>query len=477
MESIWKTTCDLPARDCLDGDKKTEVAVIGAGMAGILIASLLQEAGKKVIVLEADRIASGQTGNTTAKITSQHGAVYSKLIANLGEEKARWYAAANEAAIAEYQRIIAERKIDCDFEEKSAYVYGMEETLIQKEAEAAKRLGLPASFVKDTALPFPTAGAVKFEHQAQFHPLKFLRAMSEGLTIYEHTAVSEADEQVLHTERGSLEAEQVVFACHFPFVNFPGAYFAKMHQERSYVIALEGAAQLDGMYIGAGENGFSFRTYGGLLLLGGGKHRTGENVLGGQYARLRRKAEEWFPESREVACWSAQDCITPDSVPYIGHYAVSKPNWYVATGFQKWGMTTSMVAAMTIRDIVCGKEEPWHAVFAPKRFTPGTVQGVLEEGGQAVKGLTKRFFETPSKKASDVRPGHGGVVLLNGKKTSVYKKEDGAVFKTDFRCPHMGCQLTWNPDEKTWDCPCHGSRFDVSGRLICGPAQEGTTLA
>lgn len=474
MESIWKKTCKVPERERLCGNKKTEVAVIGAGMAGILIASFLQAAGKQVVVLEANRIASGQTGNTTAKITSQHGAVYSRLIADLGVKRAQWYAAANQTAIGEYRRLITEREIDCDFEETSAYVYGAEAALLQKEAEAAKKLGLSAAFVRETALPFPTAGAVKFDRQAQFHPLKFLKAMAEDLTIYEHTAVSEVDGQTLHSEKGSLEAEKIIFACHFPFVNFPGAYFARMHQERSYVIALERAQQLDGMYIGAGEHDFSFRNYGRFLLVGGGKHRTGENVLGGQYARLRQKAAEWFPGSREAACWSAQDCITPDSVPYIGQYAASRPNWYVATGFQKWGMTASMVSAMAIRDMVCGKEEPWHAVFAPHRFTPGTVQGVLEEGGQAVKGLTKRFFEIPSKTASDVRPGYGGVVLLNGKKAGIYKREDGAVLQTDFRCPHMGCQLTWNPDEKTWDCPCHGSRFDAGGRWISGPAQEDT---
>lgn len=197
-------------------------------MAGILIASFLQAAGKQVVVLEANRIASGQTGNTTAKITSQHGAVYSRLIADLGVKRAQWYAAANQTAIGEYRRLITEREIDCDFEETSAYVYGAEAALLQKEAEAAKKLGLSAAFVRETALPFPTAGAVKFDRQAQFHPLKFLKAMAEDLTIYEHTAVSEVDGQTLHSEKGSLEAEKIIFACHFPFVNFPGAYFARM---------------------------------------------------------------------------------------------------------------------------------------------------------------------------------------------------------------------------------------------------------
>ena len=473
MNSIWSQTCEIKERRPLSENIRTDVAVIGAGMAGVLIASALQEAGRSVIVLEANRIASGQTRNTTAKITSQHGLIYQKLTKSIGEERARQYAMANEAAITEYRRMITERGIDCDFEEQCAYVYGGDIDALKAEAACAEKLGLGASFTPDTALPFPVAGAVRFARQAQFHPLKFLQAVSEPLTIYEKTPVKTVTEHELITDRGTVTAEHIVFAAHYPFVNFPGLYFARMHQERSYVLALENAVSADGMWIFAEgeENQYSFRRWGELLLLGGGGHRCGENSAGGQYDALRRQAQAWFPDSREAAHWSAQDCITADGVPYIGGYAASRPSWHVATGFQKWGMTTSMVAAMLLRDRICGKLNPYAEVFDPGRFTGETISGVADEGMHAVKGLARRMFKVPEEQAAEIAPGHGGIVMLDGEKVGVCKDEDGTLYSVDIRCPHLGCQLEWNPDERSWDCPCHGSRFDKYGALISGPAQ------
>ena len=284
------------------------------------------------------------------------------------------------------------------------------------------------------------------------------------------------EEDRLITPRGCIKARHIVFACHFPFLNVPGLYFARLHQERSYVLALEGAPQVEGMYISGEAGGWSFRNWGNLLLLGGENHRTGESGKGGRYERLRQKAAEWFPGSREVACWSAQDCITPDGVPYIGRYAASRPSWYVATGFQKWGMTTSMVSATILRDMIGGKENPNARVFAPDRLETAAIPGMAADGGKAVKGLAKRFFQMPTQAAEEIPPGEGGIVLWEGEKVGVYKDEDGSVHKVDIRCPHLGCQLEWNPDEQSWDCPCHGSRFDRYGRLISGPAQEDIAL-
>ncbi len=313
---------------------------------------------------------------------------------------------------------------------------------------------------------------MRFRGQAQFHPLKFLKAISEPLTIFEHTPVETVEGTALVTERGRIRAEKVVFATHYPFVNFPGLYFVRMHQERSYVLALENAAKVDGMYIGGEMGGYSFRNYGNLLLFGGEGHRTGENSGGGRYDALRKMAGVLFPAGREVACWSAQDCITPDSVPYIGPYAPGRPDWYVATGFQKWGMTSSMAAAMILRDAICGRENPWAEVFDPGRFGGETFLGVAGESGQAVKGLARNYFKIPRETAKELPAGHGGVVFLNGEKVGVYKEPDGTIHAVDVRCPHLGCQLEWNPDEKSWDCPCHGSRFDYKGNWLCGPAQE-----
>ena len=472
MNSIWSESCRIPEREGLRGEIRTEIAVIGAGMAGILTASALQKTGRQVVVLDAGRIAGGQTRNTTAKITSQHGMIYSKLIRTLGRDSAKQYAMANEAAIEEYRRLIGTEGIDCSFEERNAYVYGADSEQLLEETEAAASLGLPASFVREATLPFQTAGAVCFSRQAQFHPLRFLAHMAQPLTVYENTPVISVEEDRIETADGQVRAEHIVFASHYPFINFPGLYFVRMHQERSYVLALEHAAQVDGMWIGSAENSFSFRNYGDLLLLGGGGHRCGENSAGGKYELLRQKAREWFPDSREIACWSAQDCVTADSVPYIGHYAESRPNWYVATGFQKWGMTSSMVSALLLRDMICGKENPYADVFAPERFDTKTLTGVAAESGQAVKGLAKELFQIPSEQAAEIPKGHGGIVFLHGQKVGVYKDEEGFLYPVDVRCPHLGCQLEWNPDERSWDCPCHGSRFDRFGKLISGPAQE-----
>lgn len=450
MKSIWSETCDIPQREPLRGDTETEIAVIGAGMAGVLIAFALQRAGRQVAVFEAKRIASGQTRNTTAKITAQHGLFAERLIKTLGEERAKKYAEANLAAIEAYRKLIAEENIDCDFSNESAFVYGDDESLLENEAKAQAALGLATYLVSNPDVPGGAKAAVRADGQAQFHPLKFLKAISEPLTIYENTPVISVDGGELQTARGRVRAEKVAFACHYPFINFPGMYFARMHQERSYVLALENASIPGGMWIGAGDGGYSFRKYGDLVLFGGEGHRTGENSGGGKYDVMRKRASEFFPNSRVRTYWSAQDCVTADGVPYIGLYSDSTPNWYVATGFQKWGMTTSMASAMILRDMICGRENPYADAFDPGRFDLKAVAGTFSEGAQAVKGLTRSLLNIPQ----------------------AYKDESGEVHAVSVKCPHLGCQLEWNPDEKTWDCPCHGSRFTANGELISGPAQE-----
>ena len=471
MESIWRQTCGIRSRPGLDQNIETDAAVIGGGMAGILIADALKTAGRQVVVLEADRIAGGQTQNTTAKITAQHGMIYGKLIRSFGEQRAKQYAQANQEAVSAYRALIGTRRIDCDFEARDAFLYGDDLPALSAEAEAAARLGLPADLTGGAGLPFPCAGAVRFRDQAQFHPLKFLRALADGLTVYEHTPVKVVGGNILKAGGHTVRANHVVFACHYPFVNFPGLYFARMYQERSYVLALENAPLADGMFLGADGGGYSLRWWNGLLLFGGESRRAGENSDGGRYDALRRKAVELFPGCRETARWSAQDCIPADGVPYIGLYASSRPNWYVATGFQKWGMTSSMVSAQIITDLICGRRNPYAAVFSPARFGGTAAGGVLSEVGHSVKGLSRLFLQVPAAAAEKLLPGHGGIVFLNGKKVGVYREPGGDIHMVDPRCPHLGCQVEWDPDELSWDCPCHGSRFDYTGKLISGPAQ------
>lgn len=472
MESIWTKTCSIPPRKPLQKDLETEVAVIGAGMAGILIAYLLQKSGKKVILLESNHIASGQTKNTTAKITSQHDLIYTYILDSFGKEKAHQYAAANEMALHMYRKLIMDEKIDCDFEEAKAYVFSKNKTHLKKEAEIAASLDLPASFIENVPLPMEGFSAVCFEKQAQFHPLKFIRHLSENLEIYEKTPVLSVEKHLLKTPKATVTAEHIVFATHYPFVNFPGLYFMRQHQERSYVLALEDTVPSEGMYLGNGETIYSLRKYKNYLLFGGEGHRTGENKTGGKYNALRQKAKELFPNAAEAAHWSAQDCITADRIPYIGRYASSIPYWYVATGFQKWGMTTSMVAAMILNDMILGKENAYAEVFDPQRFSIESAEGIAGEMKEAAKTLVKRLFQLPKETEKKLPSGHGGIVEIDGEKVGIYKEENGTIHMVDIRCPHLGCQLEWNPDEKSWDCPCHGSRFDYKGNLLDNPSQN-----
>lgn len=477
MESIWTKTCQIEERHPLTNDLTTEVVVIGAGMAGLLIAFTLQEIGMRVIVLEANRIASGQTRNTTAKITSQHGLIYSKLAQTLGSERARLYGKANESALREYQRIIKEKNIDCDFEEQHAFFCAHNADAVFKEAQCGASLGLPASFIVDKELPFPVSEGILFENQAQFHPLKFLREISASLTIYEKTPVLKLHDHTIHTPRGKVTAKKIIFACHYPFINFPGLFFTRMHQQRSYVLALANASPPDGMFLYNDKQDriYSLRHYKDLILFGGSGHRCGENG-GFCYDHLRNKAREWFPQSKEVACWSAQDCITGDSLPFIGRYAAFHSDWFVATGFQKWGMTTSMVAAMVLKDLLRGKPSPYATLYEPNRFNMMTLSEVMNDSGHALKGLTERLFLMPSKRPEHIPAEHGGIISFRHKKAGVYKDRHGNNHFVKVHCPHLGCELQWNDDEKSWDCPCHGSRFDRFGKLISGPAQKGLTI-
>ncbi len=435
---------------------------------------MLKQKGRDVVLIDAAEIASGNTKNTTAKITSQHDLIYSKLIAEFGEEKARQYAKANELAIKKYKEIIEDKRIECDFEEKPAYVYSLNEVdVLKEEVEAAKNLGIDAEFVQEANLPFKINGAVKFNNQAQFNPLKFLKGISNELVIYENTRALEIKENLVVTSGGNITANNIVVATHYPIMNAPGYYFMKIHQERSYVLALENTSEIDGMYIDLNKEGYSFRTYNNLLLLGGISHRTGENEEGGSYDELRKVAKRLYPKAKEKYYWSAQDCMTIDGIPYIGRYSSETPNIYVATGFNKWGMTSSMVSAMIISDMILEKENDFSEIFSPRRFDLSlSINNIANDLIETAKNFIAQKVYIPSSEIEHIKNGHGGIIEYNGEKVGVYKNKEGKEFFVSTKCTHLGCQLSWNSDELTWDCPCHGSRFDYKGRLIGSPATK-----
>ncbi|MEN8076109.1 FAD-dependent oxidoreductase [Clostridioides difficile] len=472
MKSIWSESCKFDKREELNGDIKTDILIIGAGIAGILVGYFLKKSGREVVLIDKSEIASGNTRNTTAKITSQHDLIYNKLIEEFGEKKAKQYAKANELAIKKYKEIIRERKIECDFEEVPAYIYSLNDTeLIKKEVDAAKKLGIEAEFVENINIPLDIKGAVKFNNQGQFNPLKFLEDISKELVIYENTRAVKIEENLVSTDKGNIVANNIVIATHYPIMNAPGYYFMKMHQERSYVIALENADNIEGMYIDYDKQGYSFRSYKGLLLLGGISQRTGENEEGGSYDKLRGFAKEIYPKAREKYYWSAQDCMTIDGIPYIGKYSESTPNIYVATGFNKWGMTNAMVSAMIISDLILGKENDFSEIFSPNRFDLSlSISNIAKDLVETTKNFIAQKIYIPSSEIENIKNGHAGVVEYNGQKVGVYKNKEGKEFIVSTKCPHLGCELHWNADELTWDCPCHGSRFNYKGKLIDSPS-------
>ena len=428
MDSIWTRTADMPSFTPLEGDLKTDALVVGGGMAGLLCAYWLNRAGVDCALVEAGRLCGGVTGNTTAKLTFQHGLLYARLRRAFGPERARLYLEANRGALGRFRELC--REIDCDFEEQDAYVYALSDRRkLDRELEALERLGFRAEFVRTPALPVSTAGAVKFPKQARFHPLKFAAAIAGGLRIYENTKVLELAPGRAVTNRGTVRAEHIILATHFPLLNKHGAYFLKLYQHRSYVLALKHAPAAGGMYVDEGERGLSFRDEKGLLLLGGGGHRTGKK--GGGWRELEDFAKRYYPQAEIAARWAAQDCMTLDGVPYAGLYSRGTRGLYVAAGFNKWGMTSSMAAALLLADLVRGRENPYAELFSPSRS-----------------------------------------VLRPQLAANAWESTLGLLTPTTPRCPHMGCALKYNPQEHSWDCPCHGSRFGENGELLDNPATD-----
>ena len=426
MESIWQKTSELPRFGHQERDIRTDVLIIGGGIAGILTAYMLHQSGVNYVLVEKNRVCSGTTQNTTAKITCQHGLIYHKILKAYGLEKAQQYFYANLAAFNKYSEL--SKKIDCDYEIKDNYVYSVSDRKkLLNEMNALSKIKCGAEFIDKVNLPINTMGAIKFSNQAQFNPLKFLSSISKSLNIYENTFVREMIGNTAVTNYGKIFADKVIAATHFPFINKHGSYFLKLYQHRSYVIALEKAANLDGMYVDENKTGLSFRNYGDYLLLGGGGHRTGHK--GGNWREIRAFAKKEYPGAKEKYFWSAQDCMSLDSIPYIGPYSKSTNNFYVASGFNKWGMTGAMAAAMILNDMILEKANNYADVFNPSRSI--LKRQLIINGFEATKSLL-----TISKK----------------------------------RCPHLGCALKWNSAEKSWDCPCHGSRFAEDGTVLDNPA-------
>ncbi|WP_055669496.1 FAD-dependent oxidoreductase [Desnuesiella massiliensis] len=474
----------------LEENIEVDIAIIGGGITGITLGYLLKKEGAKIAILEANKIAKGTTGHTTAKITSQHHLIYDKLINQFGIERALQYAEANEYAINFIEETINEHNIQCDFHRLPAYMYTEDINYIvkiEKEIEAANKLGLNAKYLSELPLPFSTQAAVAFENQAEFHPRKYLLPLAEkipgeGSYIFENTPVVEIENEnsfsLITANKKRVKATKVVIASHFPCYDALGLYFTRLKPDRSYVIATNIKEEFpQGMFINAEEPGRSLRPQvhedRQIVLVGGEGHKTGHGGSTLQhYINLKNFAESTFNVNSFLYLWSTQDYITLDLVPYVGYITSSTENMYVATGYGKWGMTNGTAAAILLKDLIIKKESPWQEVYNPSRNTTGkAIKSFFVENTDVAVELIKGKLEK-GEETLKLNLGEGKEVKIDGKKYGAYKDNEGNTHIVDITCTHLGCELKWNDAEKSWDCPCHGSRFSYDGEVLEGPAHK-----
>lgn len=481
--SLWLATTPSTNFPPLQGELQVDVAIIGGGIVGLTAATLLKEQGKKVAVLEAGHIVQGVTGNTTAKVTSLHTLIYDYLLNHFDREKAQLYADANQTALEQIARFVQVKQIDCEFMRTPAYTYTESEQELDKikaEVETAVSLGLPATFTETTPLPYPVKGAVRFDNQAQFHPRKYLLALAqdipgEGSYIFENsrvTDVADDDPCVVTTAQGTVKAEAVIVASHFPLGD-KMLYATRLKPHRSYVLAARLAEPVpQGMFITT-DSSHTLRHHHTdgeeFLLVGGEGHAVGE---GGDTVARYQRIEEWARRHFKVADivyrWSTQDNQSLDKIPYIGRYSPISQRVYVAAGFGGWGMTHSTVAGLLLRDLILGRQNPWADLYDPNRLNLTSVPEFTKQTANVAKHFVGDRLSLAD--VESLAPGEGKIVFTNRGDVAISMAENGSVQAVSPACTHMGCFVQWNPAEKSWDCPCHGSRFAADGRVLHGPA-------
>ncbi|MEX2556826.1 MAG: FAD-dependent oxidoreductase [Actinomycetota bacterium] len=487
--SLWVETSQETNYRTLSGKPSFDAIVIGGGIAGLSAAYMLQRDGMKVAVLEAGRIASGVTGYTTAKVTALHGLIYADLLERHGAERARMYAAANSTAVDMIRSIVDAEGISCELERQDAYTYA--DTIdgadaIRREADACREIGLAAELTYDVPLPFPVSAAIRLSGQAQFHPRAYCLGLAAAIhgkrgRIYERTHVSDVQEKVrvchVKTKHGTLSTPHVVVATHLPFMG-DGRFYAKTAPSRSYAMAFPGGGALSGMFIGSEEPTRSLRpaTAAGRrwLIVGGERHKVGQDDdTEARYAALESWAQEKLSLGEPAYRWSAQDYVSVDGIPYVGNLTADHQRVFVATGFRKWGMTNGTAAGVMIADAIAGRENPWATAFdsTRKRF-PQAARKLLTENLNVAKQLVGGKLPVNGHTPEELAPGDGRIMKVDGETVAVSRDDAGRLHAVSPDCTHMGCRVAWNTAERSWDCPCHGSRFTPDGEIIQGPATQ-----
>jgi glycine/D-amino acid oxidase-like deaminating enzyme/nitrite reductase/ring-hydroxylating ferredoxin subunit len=487
-QSLWLATGRAGTYPALERDETAGVAVLGGGITGLCTAALLRQEGLDVVVVDQHALGTGVTGHTTAKVSSLHGLTYSRLRSRFGDEGARAYGEANQRGIELIEQLAGEHSIECDWRRKPNYTYAADDkdrAKVEEEAEAAAAVGLPAWFAEDVPLPYPTHGAVRFDDQAEFQPYEFLMRLADalkagGCRVYERTRALQVHDGApcrVETDRGTITADHVVMATHFPFTD-RALFFARQHPERSYCLAARiGGAAPNGMFISASSPTRSIRAHPvdgeELLIVGGEGHKVGQGgPMGPRYRTLATFAEKNWDVQEVLYRWSSQDNMPADGLPFVGKLTPRSRATYTATGFRKWGLALGAAAAEMLTDAILGRDNPWLERFNPNRLNPAASAKdlVSENANVAFHFFADRVTRRGSDSTRDLAPGEGKVVSRHGRQVALAKDADGFVHAVSARCTHLGCIVNWNDAEATWDCPCHGSRFAVDGAVLEGPA-------
>ena len=494
-EPFWRDYLTLPEYPSLQEDLEVDVAIVGGGITGITTAFLLAESGVKVALIDASRLMNGTTGHTTAKMTVQHDLIYDELIGNLGEEHAKLYYQANNEAMEWMKAFIQKEQISCDFSERSATLYATTDQYakkIEKEAKAYDKLGIPYKLENKLEMNLGEQNAVTIPNQGQYHPIRYLLTMlrdieANGGEIFEQTAAvdieDDAQPTVVTRDGQKIRCERVVIATHFPFYDGLGFYFTRMYAERSYVLAVKSKSPYNGgMFLKVDSPSRSLRDVTindeQYVLIGGESHKTGQGIdTRKHYEALETFAREKLGVADYPYRWSAQDLTTLDKVPYIGHLTESHPRVLVATGFRKWGMTHSTVAGHLLHDLILEKQNPYEELYSPSRFRPDpSIRRFLSTNADVAGHLLKGKLELPISQPENLKYDEGRPVAVNGRRAGGYRDHDGKLHVVDTTCTHMGCEVEWNAGDRTWDCPCHGSRFHYDGSVVEGPAKKPLKL-
>lgn len=486
--SLWIATAGTTAYRSLAADLEVDVAVVGGGIAGLTAALALKRAGHSVAVLEAARVGTGVTGHTTGKITSLHRLAYTDLTDRHGTKVAGSYGQANQAAIEHIARLVTEEGIDCGFRRVSNYTYaesGDALAKVREEAALAARLGLPSVFTSDVPLPFAVSGAVRFDDQAQFHAVRYLQGLAraidgDGSHVFEDspvTAVRDGTPAVVETRRGTVRAAEVIVAANFPLGD-PGMFTEQCYLHRSYLIASQtSAAPLAGTFISVDEPMRSILAVdvdgSSYVLTGGEGHRASQvGDAADRYRRLAAFARERLGAGQTSFRWSTQDTMPLDGLPYAGKLSATAAHLHVITGLRKWGLTNGTAGALILADTICGKFNPWAAVFDTARAARRVPESLT--GGTPAQPEQPEQPEQPVSRdqsaVAGLHPGEGTVVEIGAHKTAVYADAAGDLHAVSAICTHLGCTVEFNAEDTTWDCPCHGSRFATDGAVIQGPA-------